>query len=128
MVSVVIIAAFSSCQKEQIKTTPIAGTYRVSSLIINGTDITQSMAGYTIKFDDNGTMSVKDSMNTYNCNWTDEGMMNDMHDYHFDLGDCPDNSPMQELNADWMMDSHTDNACSFHQRYSSNNVLSLQKI
>jgi hypothetical protein len=125
----IVVIGFSSCQKEPIVTKPIAGTYKVSSLIISETDKTQDMTPYTITFDDNGMMTINDSAGSYSCEWSDNcGMMNDMHEYHFDMGGCPDDSPMKLLDHDWVMDSQNDQACSFHQKDDNSNTLSLQKI
>ena len=128
---IVILTVLASCSKNDSTSTPatLSGTWKISSLSIDGIDKTSLVSAYTITFDDNGMMSVRDSVNTFDCNWSDNGgMMNGMDDFHFDMSACPDNSPMHELDADWVMDSQMENECSFHEKDSGNNILTLARI
>ena len=128
---VLMLAVLASCSKNDSSTSSasLSGAWKISSLSISGIDKTSLVSQYTITFEDNGMMSVYDSIDTFDCGWTEGGgMMNGMDDYHFDMSGCPDDSPMHELDADWVMDSQMDNACSFHEKDSINNILALVRI
>jgi len=128
-VLVLMLFLVPSCKKNDSTTASLSGSWKISSLVIDGIDKSGSVSQYSISFNDNGMMSVHDSINTFNCNWSDSGMMESgMEDYHFDMMGCPDGSPMKELDADWVMDSQTDNSMMFHEKNSSSSVLDLEKI
>lgn len=126
-----------SCTKEENQNSSLVGSWKVSSLIINGNEMAPEMAAYTITFNENGMMSVHDSMNTYQCNWTDNGMMNggmmgsgmsEMHEYNFDMMGCPNDSPMQMLNEDWILTQSSETRLNFEDSGSGSNTLCLTRI
>lgn len=126
-----------SCTKEENQNPSIVGNWKVSSLIINGNEMAPELSAYTITFDENGMMSVHDSMNTYQCNWSDKGMMNggmmgsgmaEMHEYNFDMMGCPDDSPMQMLNEDWIISQSNATQMCFEDGASGSKSLCLTRI
>ena len=129
MMALLVMFIFS-CSKNDNNTTTLTGSWKVSSLVVNGNDLTAECEPYTITFNENGMMSVHDSANTYTCGWSENsGMMHDgMMDYHFDMGGCADDSPMQELDHDWVTDTQTEQSCSFHEKDAISNILSIEKI
>lgn len=119
IISVVILLTFvfDSCKKDNPNPTTsantqlIVGTWRVSSFTKEGVDITSQFANFTFNCTSNGSMTIHDNGNTYNCNWND--LDNDHSMYNFHIMGCDDSSVLWECNEDWDLTSHDASHCYF---------------
>ena len=128
--AIVTIYTIVSCSKDENQTTSLTGSWKVSSLIIDGTDMTSQCKQFTVTFNGDGTMNVCDSLSTWACSWIEHsGMMSSsMMAYHFDMHGCPDDSPMQYLENDWLLIETDNQIATFKDGGSQNCSLILTRI
>ena len=125
-----VIAALFSCSKNDNNTTTLTGSWKVSSLVVDGNDMTSECEPYTIMFNEDGSMDVMDSTNQCSCEWQEHsGMMNSsMMNYQFNMMGCPDDSPMNYIDGDWELTHSTSDMMQFEDANGANSHLYLARI
>lgn len=98
-----IILLATSCTRSSDTGNPAdiaaSGTWRVTLFIDSGNDETADFAGYSFRFNSNGTLAATRSGNTQTGAWS---VQNSSSKFTIDLGPKIDtNKPLGELTDDW---------------------------
>jgi len=116
-IAFIIIPIINSCGDiEFINDNSLVGTWRITSFVMDGYDITDQFSGCIITCKDDGTMIVLGDGKTYYCNWE----WNDVShsECYIQLHNCDQQLIIWQLQNVWNITDHNENICSFDSKAS----------
>ena len=121
-----IVFAGTSCRKAKLydptiaTVEPLNGSWKVSSFVTDDQSTTGQWQEYQLICSSNGSMSIKNSVVTFNCAWywSDEYHTS----CHFTVLNAGDNTLIKSMQDDWDLTSHDGKTCHFTSRNPNHHI------
>ncbi len=117
VITFIVLLFNNSCEDiDLIHENSFVGTWRITSFVMDGNDITNLFDGYIITCEEDGCMVISGNGNTYFCDWD---WNNASHtECNIQIHNCDIHSIIMQLNNVWNLTDHSENICIFESKAS----------
>lgn len=115
VVAFMVMMMSNSCEDiEFINEHSLVGSWKITSFVMNGNDVTEQFSDFIITCDEDGSMIISGNGTIYYCDW--EWNDADHFECSFQLHSCDHNSIMWQIQNVWNISEHNENYCNFESQ------------